>query len=88
MKVDCSATKMMVTLNQKGFSGRMFAAGYSEECGVSAYNQDMTTLVLPITTDPNVMNRCGIFVALSVGHGNRWLFTYLFICLTRLEIRC
>lgn len=63
---------MAITLNYKHFEGRMFVVGYADECGVSGHNQDVTTLVLPITIDPRALNRCGIFVAHSVGYGNRY----------------
>lgn len=80
VKVECSATSMVLTLHYKGFLGRMFAVGYADECGINGNNQDVTTLVLPITTDPRAPNRCGIFVAHSVGNGNRWvLFSYRII---------
>lgn len=73
LKVECSSTNMVLTLHYKGFQGRMFAVGYSEQCGVSGHNKNVTTLVLPIITKPEVYNRCGVFVAQSVGYGNRKL---------------
>lgn len=69
---------MSITLHYKDFTGRIFSVGHSDECGVSGNNQDVTTLVLPISTDPRVEDKCGIFVALSVGHGNRYLDSYSF----------
>ncbi|XKL62628.1 hypothetical protein PGB90_002461 [Kerria lacca] len=79
LKVACSATSMAITLNYKHFEGRMFVVGYADECGVSGHNQDVTTLVLPITIDPRALNRCGIFVAHSVGYGNRKLATVIIV---------
>lgn len=79
VKVECSSTNMVLTLHYKGFQGRMFAVGYSEQCGVSGHNKNVTTLVLPIITKPEVYNRCGVFVAQSVGYGNRY-YNFVWVC--------
>ena len=71
VKIECSADSMSITLHYKDFSGRIFSIGHSDECGVNGNNQDRTTLVLPIPTDPRVEDKCGVFVAYSVGNGNR-----------------
>lgn len=72
VRVECSASSMSITLHYKDFSGRIFSVGHSDECGVNGNNEDVTTLVLPISTDPRVKDKCGIFVAYSVGYGNRY----------------
>lgn len=71
LKVDCNANTMTIGLNYKGFNGRIFALDHSEDCGVNGHNEDATTFTLPIPADARAVNRCGIFVAHSVGYGNR-----------------
>ncbi|XP_065225772.1 uncharacterized protein LOC135849316 [Planococcus citri] len=73
LKIECSANSMSITLNYKDFTGRIFSIGHSDECGVTGNSQDVTTLVLPIPSDPRVPDKCGVFVAYSVGNGNRKL---------------
>lgn len=87
--VECSANTMNVRLNYKNFNGRMFVAGYSEDCGISGRNQDVTTLVLPTSSDPRALNKCGVFVARSVGHRNRYvrvLFCFFFQKVTPMRL--
>lgn len=91
VRVECSANSLIVSLHYKNFNGRMFVAGFSEECGVNGRNQDVTTLVLPTSSDPQQTTKCGIRIARAVNDYRNRYFTYAMmgkIILAQAIVKC